>query len=340
MITISLCMIVKNEEAVLERCLSSIAGLMDEIIIVDTGSVDKTKEIAKKYTDYVYDFQWEDDFSAARNFSFSKASMEYIYVADADEVIDKENYKKFEILKEAMLPEIEIVQMYYTNQLQFNTTYNYDKEYRGKLYKRQRQFTWVDPIHETVHVNPIVYDSEIEILHMPINHHAKRDFQTIQKVIKRGDYLSKKLHSMYAKELFITGEEQDFFEAENFFKESIEDTKRSQDEIKEAACVLVKIARLKNDVVQLMKYALKDVATEASSEICYELGEYFFEKEDYKEASIWYYNAAYETSSILNIHYSGDMPLKRLANCSEQLGNIENKELYERAAQEWSIGQN
>ena len=56
MITISLCMIVKNEEAVLKRCLDSIADLMDEIIIVDTGSTDKTKEIAAQYTDKIYDF--------------------------------------------------------------------------------------------------------------------------------------------------------------------------------------------------------------------------------------------------------------------------------------------
>ena len=60
-------MIVKNEEKVLARCLDSIADLMDEIIIVDTGSSDNTKEIAKKYTDKIYDFAWIDDFSAARN---------------------------------------------------------------------------------------------------------------------------------------------------------------------------------------------------------------------------------------------------------------------------------
>ena len=75
MISISLCMIVKNEERVLERCLQSLQGLMDEIIIVDTGSTDRTKEIAKKYTDKIYDFTWIDDFSAARNFSFSKATI-------------------------------------------------------------------------------------------------------------------------------------------------------------------------------------------------------------------------------------------------------------------------
>ena len=73
MITISLCMIVKNEERVLSRCLDSIKDLVEEIIIVDTGSDDRTKEIAGRYTDKVYDFPWNDNFAEARNFSFSKA---------------------------------------------------------------------------------------------------------------------------------------------------------------------------------------------------------------------------------------------------------------------------
>lgn len=90
MITISLCMIVKNEEEVLDRCLSSIADLMDEIIIVDTGSTDRTKEIARRYTSKIYDFTWTGNFADARNYSFSKASAQYIYCADADEVLDAE----------------------------------------------------------------------------------------------------------------------------------------------------------------------------------------------------------------------------------------------------------
>ena len=72
MAKISLCMIVRDEEEVLERCLESIADCVDEIVIVDTGSVDRTKEIAQRFTDKIYDFQWVDDFSAARNFDFSK----------------------------------------------------------------------------------------------------------------------------------------------------------------------------------------------------------------------------------------------------------------------------
>ena len=88
MISLSLCMIVKDEEEVIRRCLDSVINIVDEIIIVDTGSTDKTKEIAKEYTRKVYDFKWIDDFSEARNFSFSKASKEYILWMDADEYFD------------------------------------------------------------------------------------------------------------------------------------------------------------------------------------------------------------------------------------------------------------
>lgn len=83
MATVSLCMIVKNEERVLARCLESVRECMDEIIIVDTGSSDATKEIAARYTDKIYDFEWIDDFAAARNFSFSKASMDFAMWLDA-----------------------------------------------------------------------------------------------------------------------------------------------------------------------------------------------------------------------------------------------------------------
>ena len=139
MITISVCMIVKNEEKILKRCLDSLIDIADEFIIIDTGSTDNTKQIAYEYTDKVYDYKWINDFADARNFSFSKASMDYIYSADADEVLDETNLKRFLDLKRVMLPEVEIVQMLYANQLQYGTTYNFEKEYRPKLFKRLRE---------------------------------------------------------------------------------------------------------------------------------------------------------------------------------------------------------
>lgn len=318
MIEISLCMIVKNEEKVLDRCLMSIADLMDEIIIVDTGSSDRTKEIARKYTEHIYDFEWVDDFSAARNFSFSKATKDYIYSADADEVLDGENREKFRQLKEVLLPEIEIVQMRYCNQLAQGTAYNFDAEYRPKLYKRQREFVWIERVHEMVRLDPVVYDSEIDILHLPEEVHSGRDFRVFQKQIRDGVRLSKRLHHMYAMELSISGTDADVLEAEPFFTASAADPSRDVDEVREAACIAARAARLRGDSHAILKMCLKDLLSEGSSEMCFELGEYFFGKGDYGEAALWYYNAMHETESILNIHTSSDWPEERYEQCIQR----------------------
>jgi len=88
---LTLCMIVKDEEDVLERCLESVQGLVNEIIIVDTGSMDSTKAIAAKYTNNIFDITWSNDFSAARNESIRRASGKWILVLDADEYIEKQD---------------------------------------------------------------------------------------------------------------------------------------------------------------------------------------------------------------------------------------------------------
>ena len=199
MITISACMIVKNEEKVLARCLDSLKGIWDELIIVDTGSTDKTKEIAASYTDKIYDFKWVHDFSAARNFAIEKATCDYIYVPDADEILDEDNREKFLKLKELLLPEIEIVEMRYVNQLENGTVYNFDKEFRPKLYKRLRQFTFIEPVHEMVRLDPVVYESDIDIIHKPENVHSGRDIRIFEKVLNSGGALSIRLAKMYAK---------------------------------------------------------------------------------------------------------------------------------------------
>ena len=167
MIRISLCMIVRDEERVLERCLSSIADLVDEIVIVDTGSTDRTKEIAKKFTDQIYDFQWVDDFSKARNFAFSHATMDYIMTMDADEVLESSDVKHFRSLKECLLPEIEIVRMKCVTRMEKDVDHIFDEEYRLKLFKRQREFVWEGSIHEMVRLEPVIYDSDVTITHFP-----------------------------------------------------------------------------------------------------------------------------------------------------------------------------
>ena len=322
MVTISLCMIVKNEEAVLRRCLDSLTDIADEIIIADTGSTDNTKNIALEYTCNVYDYKWTGDFAAARNFVASKATKEYIYTADADEYLDEENREKVKRLKSILLPEIEIVQMLYCTPPELSTVYNYEKEYRPKLYKRLREFTWIDPIHETLRIDPVVYDSEIEVQHRPVSNHAGRDLDAFASMFKEGRKLSKKLHHMYALELFRSGTDKDFCNAAGTFMLTMEQDGRSMDEVKEAMCVLARYYRIKNDIAGFFGYALKDSITEPCAEICCELGMYYESTGDYKEASIWYQNALSEPESILDIRTSGEIPENGLERCIRQTGHV------------------
>ena len=320
-------MIVKNEEALLARCLDCVKGFSDEIIIVDTGSTDRTKEIAARYTEHIYDFPWCNDFAAARNFSFSKAGMEYIYIADADEVIDEANQKQILDLKKVLLPEIDIVQMYYTNQLEFGTTYNYDKEYRPKLIRRLREFHWQDPLHETLRLEPVIFDSDIAIIHKPHASHSARDFASLQKLIQAGEVLSPKLNIMYAKELFIAGTSQDFLTAKKYFL-TLSTRILREDELKAVQCVLAKCGAIETDPHALLGAALKNMADGAgSAEVC--LGEYYEACREYAEAALWYYNAAYETQCELSIRYGQELPLAGLVRCYTAMGDSKQAAHYE-----------
>ena len=319
MISVSLCMIVKNEERVLARCLDSFAPLVDEIVIVDTGSTDGTKAVAARYTDKIYDFSWIGDFAAARNFAFSKTSCDYIYSADADEMIDEENAKLFLALKEVMDPQVEMVQMWYVNRHELRTTDNYEKDLRPKLFKRLRSFVWIDPVHESVRLEPLVFDSDIEIIHLPEASHSGRDFSIFITRLKAGDKLSDKLMHMYATELFLAGTDHDFKEAAPFFEARIYDAACDEDGRMEAYCVLAHTARVSTDINAFFKWCLKNISIKPCSEICCELGHYYFDAKDYEEASIWFINAHQETGAILKAECAGKEPVEMLAACYEKL---------------------
>jgi tetratricopeptide (TPR) repeat protein len=95
---VSLCMIVKNEEANLPACLATVADLVHEIVVVDTGSTDRTKEVAARLGAHVFDFPWVDNFAAARNESLRQASGDWIFWMDADDRLDEENRCKLRAL--------------------------------------------------------------------------------------------------------------------------------------------------------------------------------------------------------------------------------------------------
>lgn len=325
MMTFSLCMIVKNESKILKRCLDSICDLMDEIIIVDTGSTDDTIEIARQYTDKIYNFQWVGDFSKARNFSFSKATMDYIYCADADEYLDRANHEQLRLLKENLYPEIDIVQMMYDT-ISNNTVLNIKKEYRPKLYKRLRQFTWVDPIHETVRLEPLVFDSDVVITHEPVESHADRDFSIFQKVLNEDRGLSENVSRMYAIELYKVGKPLDFQNAREYFSAIKNIDEEYIMEYSEA--VLCRDKRL-NKAPDFINYAETAFWKLKVSEIAFDLGLYWLERDEKKKAKEWFVRALKDNNPVVDVHVVGDTIYKYLMECTEGEEKAHYKDMLE-----------
>lgn len=141
--SISLCMIVKDEGLVLDEFLRDLKPYVDEIIVVDTGSKDNSKEIARKYTSKVYDFKWCDDFSKARNFSISKATKEWILWLDPDEIISKKDLEK--------IKELVRNKRYFGYRFVQETVVNNKKYIQGicKLFQNNN-VKFVYPVHESV----------------------------------------------------------------------------------------------------------------------------------------------------------------------------------------------
>ncbi|MFA5857608.1 MAG: glycosyltransferase [Elusimicrobiota bacterium] len=142
---ISFCIIVKNEEKYLERCLDSIKTLSDDIIIVDTGSTDNTKQIAAKYTDNIYDFVWTNNFADARNYSISKATGDWIMWLDADNYFDPEQAEKLKrIMKNPHVIRNDVINVAIRD-LNSKIVWSVPKIFRNNVGIRFK-----NPIHETL----------------------------------------------------------------------------------------------------------------------------------------------------------------------------------------------
>ena len=180
MSSLSVALIVRDEEKVLARCLETVKDIADEIIIVDTGSTDKTKEIASKYTDKIYDFKWINDFSAARNYSFSKCTKDWILWLDSDDVIRPEDQKK---IKEYNFTDKEIVlcKYQYSHDEFGNVECSLERE---RFIKRSLNLKWEQPIHEYL---PIVghstVQSDIEIHHYKKAGSSERNLKILEEII-------------------------------------------------------------------------------------------------------------------------------------------------------------
>lgn len=198
--SLSLCMIVKNEEENLKRCLSSCYKLFDEIIIVDTGSIDKTKEIAKKFTNKVYDFNWVDDFSLARNFGIKKARSDYFMWLDADDVITKENLNKLINLKNEISDE-DVFMLKYAISFDENNSPTFEY-YRERICKNNGLFLFHDFVHEAITPSGNIKYLDITIEHRKTKENKKgRNLKIYEK--HKNEIFSPRQQFYYSRELYF-----------------------------------------------------------------------------------------------------------------------------------------
>ncbi len=167
---LSLCMIVKNEEKSLPECLRYVKDVVDEIVIVDTGSEDGTVDVARRFTDKVYRFEWIDDFSAARNFSVDKATSRYVMWLDADDRVGEASCSNLLKIKKDLARKKELVS--YSFKIT-NTLGGGRKEscFQMRLFPKVPGARFEGRVHEDVSLNlvklgiPIIYDGSVEIVH-------------------------------------------------------------------------------------------------------------------------------------------------------------------------------
>lgn len=188
-------MIAKNEESFLEKSLSSVRDLVDEIIIIDTGSTDKTKEIAKRFTDKIFDFTWCDDFSAARNESLKHATGDWILVLDADETVSAKDHLIIKKLLNDDADAFMVTQRTYTDNQIFlkfvssqNDNYAESQQYPGwtpakivRLFRNAQGFFFSDRVHESILPSIMAKNGIIKEVSFPIHHFSALKDQTVAK---------------------------------------------------------------------------------------------------------------------------------------------------------------
>ena len=168
---ISVCIIAKNEEKYIEECLKKLQPYGFEIVVTDTGSTDRTKEIAEKYADKVIDFEWINDFSAAKNFCASHASNNWILSLDCDEYMESVDLRILRVLLQQKPKQVGVIRMK-NIQLRENGELGYSVDNLPRLYNRN-YYIFEKPIHEQL--VPKKNDSEILegfLMPMEVIHHG------------------------------------------------------------------------------------------------------------------------------------------------------------------------
>jgi len=338
LITLSLCMIVKNEEAVLERILKPMSLAADQIIIMDTGSTDRTREIARRYTQEVYDYPWKDDFSAARNAACEKAVMDYWMWLDADDTVSPETVRELIKLKEELDPSTDVVMMKYATGFDSKgrTTFSY---YRERLLKNHHGFTWRGRVHEAVTPTGQIIYTDIEIRHKKEGEGDKdRNLRIYEAMLKDGEALEPRHQFYYARELYYHGRYEDAIQAlEGFLKEPEAWIENKIDACLHLAYCHEKLGRQEDAMKALTESFAYD---KPRGEACCELGKLKMDTGKLSEAVYWYEQALSldpdeQSGAFVQKDCYGYLPSIQLCVCHDRLGDHRRAYYYHQKSQKF-----
>ncbi|MGG0821836.1 glycosyltransferase family 2 protein [Paenibacillus turicensis] len=321
-ISISLCMIVKDEEPTIARCLASVQGIADEIVIVDTGSTDRTKEIAAQFNANIYDFAWIDDFGAARNYAFDQATKQYILWLDADDVILEEDRQALIRLKYELSFEIDSVMMNYNLAFDANGKPTTSLK-RNRLVKRSKGFRWIGVVHEYLEVYGNIMQSEISITHKKEKTYSDRNLRIYKKRLELGESFKPRDLYYYGNELM---DHLMFDEAAKQY-EAFLATKQGWVEDQIAACQKLADCYSHLNELELQFRSLFRAMEFAPprAEVCCRLGALFVEQDRINEAIFWYTTATQlekppVTGAFIIHAYWTWLPYLQLCVCYDRLG--------------------
>jgi glycosyltransferase involved in cell wall biosynthesis len=336
MITVSLCMIVRNEELVLARCLDSISSEVDEIIIIDTGSDDATKSIASQYTSLIYDFKWIDDFAAARNEAFAKAKMDYILWLDADDIFEAVELNNFAELKKSLSPDVDSVAMNYILALDEYGNIAF-KVKRNRLVKRANNFRWIGAVHEYLEVYGNILQSDISVTHKSLYHDTDRNLNIYEKRLSRGEEFSPRDQYYFANELF---DHRIYERAIDRYEQFLSDDKGwVEDNISSCSKLADCYHTLENYEGELQSILRSFRYSSPRPEFCCRLGYYFLEKNNVPSAIFWYKAASQTELSnenwFSNPTYSTWLPHLQLCVCYDKTGNHKLAYLHNEVARQY-----
>jgi glycosyltransferase involved in cell wall biosynthesis len=340
--TISLCMIVKNEEQFLEQCLTSVINLVDEIIVVDTGSTDKTKEIASSFgpTLKLFDFKWCDDFAAARNESLKHVTGDWILILDADEIIDKNDFQRvLEAVNQWDVAGYRIMTRNYSNDSAVSgwqpaLNHTLSKSFQGwfpslkvRLFQRNKSH-FVGRMHEVIDEGKLVEHGKITTLSVPVHHYGalKNDaskqinyFELAKKKIKD----SPKDAKAYFELAMQYKKQNDFSSAEQYLDQSLQLDGRPITPLLNLAIVQQKQGKLDLAISNYQRILEK----KENADAYFGLGFCYFKKNELRMAADFFSKAIAKRSNFVDAYINLGAVLERMGDFSKAMEN------YKRALQ-------